>query len=185
MDNEANLPLAGPRRRPWLAWVGRVEIALGSAAIAVIFVMVLIQAIQRYTPWEGLAWTGELARFCLVWAAFSVAGVLLTREEHITLQLVDGMKNRRLLTGIHVFALVVVALVGLGGMLEAINLVRTQGLFVSPAMEMPMNWVYVIPALGFASLMVRGAAGAYHVARHGAPEPTLSESVGAEGGMFE
>lgn len=185
MDTQATPPRGESRYRRWLAWIGRIEIGLGSLAIAVIFVMVLIQAIQRYTPWEGLAWTGELARFCLVWASFAVAGVLLTREEHITLQLVDGMSNRKVVTGVHVFALGVVALVGLGGMLEAINLVRTQGLFVSPAMRLPMNWVYVIPALGFASLMVRGVVGAYQVARDGAPEPTLSESVGAEGGMFE
>ena len=42
-----------------------VELALGSAALLLIFGLVLFQAAQRYLPIEGWAGTGELARFAL------------------------------------------------------------------------------------------------------------------------
>lgn len=176
-------PAGGPPPRPgWVAWLGRIELALGSVALLLIFASVLVQALQRYSPWGGLSFTGELARFSLVWLTFSAVGVLLTRDEHITLQLVDGVRNDRVRTGVHVFALLVVAAVGVGGFAEASNLVQTQSRLSSPAMDMPMSWLYVVPAVGFASLTVRALVGAYQVARHGAPGQTLGAAVGGEEG---
>lgn len=178
MTRTTEPPAAEPRRTPgWAAWVGRFEMAIGGVALSLIFVMVLIQALQRYTPWSGLAFTGELARFSMVWLTFSVIGVLLTRDEHIALKLVDGITNRRLLTGIHVFALLVVAAVGVGGVAEAVNLVQTQARISSPSMGMPMSWLFMIPALGFISLVVRSLVGAYQVLRHGPPEPPEDASA--------
>ena len=65
---------APPRTRwsPWVTLVTRVELAIAAAALTTMFVLVLIQAAQRYLPVEGWAWTGELARFCLVWLTFTI-----------------------------------------------------------------------------------------------------------------
>ena len=52
---------------------------MGVACILLIFGLVLLQAAQRYLPIDGWPWTGELARFGLVWLTFVVAGVLVTR----------------------------------------------------------------------------------------------------------
>ena len=58
-----------------LARVGRVitgiEIGLAAAVTVLMFALVLLQAAQRYLPIEGWTWTGELARFCLVWLTFA------------------------------------------------------------------------------------------------------------------
>jgi TRAP-type transport system small permease protein len=81
-----------PRRRaPWVELVTRVELAIGAAALVLIFLLVLAQAAQRYLPVPGVPWTGELARFCLVWLTISVAGVLVTTDSHVALQVVDGL----------------------------------------------------------------------------------------------
>lgn len=170
-----------PHRTPtWLAWVGRLEMAVGCVALALIFVSVLIQAVQRYSPFQGLPWTGELARFSLVWVTFSVVGLLITRHDHITVQLVDTIRNDKLLTGVQVFALLVVAAVGVGGFAESFNLVRTQARLSSPAMGMPMSWLFLVPAFGFASLVVRSLAEAWLVLRHGPHRQVLSEVTGSE-----
>lgn len=177
-------PLAGTRRTrrapAWTAWFGRFEIALGCVALALIFAMVFIQAVQRYSPWATLSWSGELARFSMVWMTFSVLGVLITRGDHITLQLVDGLRNDRLLAGIQVFALLVVAAVGVGGAAEAANLVQTQSRLSSPSMGMPMSWLFVIPAIGFASLTVRAIVAVLEVMRHGPHRADLGETTGGE-----
>ena len=43
--------------------VTAVELAIGGAAMLLIFFLVLFQALQRYLPIDGVPWTGELARF--------------------------------------------------------------------------------------------------------------------------
>lgn len=169
----------------WLEWLGRVEILIGSLALITLFVMVLIQAAQRYTPWAGLPFTGELARFCLVWLSFSVLGVLLTRDEHITMRLIDMVPHRLVLTGIHVFALVVVAAVGIGGFVEGLNLMDTMSRLRSPAMQMPMSWLYAIPMAGFASLTVRAFVGMWLVVRYGPNTGHVVEPVTGQEVRFE
>ncbi|MDO5739983.1 MAG: TRAP transporter small permease subunit [Ornithinimicrobium sp.] len=170
----------------WLAYLGAGEMALSCAAATLIFVLVLWQAIQRYLPLQSLPWTGELSRFCMVWLTFAVMGLLLTRDEHITLQLVDGIKNRALLSAVHVFALLVVAAVSVGGVAEAWNLIQVQKVLHSPALGMPMSWLYVIPLLGFASTLLRAVVGAVDVVRVGpqvtafAQTSTHVEGVGSE-----
>lgn len=151
----------------WLELIGRVEVLVGGLALVVLFAMVLIQSAQRYTPWAGMPFTGELARFCMVWLTFSVLGVLLTRDEHITLRLVDMVPHRLVLTGIHVFALLIVAAVGVGGFVEGYNLMDTMSRIKSPSMQMPMSWLYAIPMIGFASLALRSLAGIFFVIKHG------------------
>ena len=183
MPQTPDPPAGGRPPRPgWTLWLDRVELAVGSVALVLIFASVLVQALQRYSPWGGLSFTGELARFSLVWLTFSAVGVLLTRDEHITLQLIDTVRNDRVRTAVHVFALLMVAAVGVGGLAESFNLVQTQSRLSSPAMDMPMSWLFVVPAVGFASLTVRALVGAYLVARHGAPGQTLGAAVGGEEG---
>ena len=86
--------------------------ALAGAALLMIFGLVLIQAAQRYLPIDGWSWTGELARYSLVWLTFVAAGVLVTRDGHIALQIVDSLRSEIVVRSIHVFALLVVAATG-------------------------------------------------------------------------
>ena len=57
-----------------------IEIGLAAVATVAMFLLVLVQAGQRYLPLGGWRWTGELARFCLLWLAFVVTGVLVTTD---------------------------------------------------------------------------------------------------------
>ena len=71
--------------------VTAIELAIGAAAMLLIFFLVLVQALQRYLPVDGWSWTGELARFSLVWLTFVVAGVLVTRDSHISIEMIDAV----------------------------------------------------------------------------------------------
>lgn len=159
----------------WLARAIRVvtavELALGAAALLLIFSLVLVQAAQRYLPVDGWSWTGELARFSLVWLTFVVSGVLVTRDSHIAIEAIDGLGNQRTRTWVRVFSCLVVAAVGLGLSVEAWTLVDTQSILKSPAMRMPMSWLYAISMIGFVSTTVRALVAAVRFALLGAPEP--------------
>jgi TRAP-type C4-dicarboxylate transport system permease small subunit len=157
-----------PERRRWASWVElvtRLELAIGAVALVLVFLLVLVQATQRYLPVSGWPWTGELARYALVWLTISVAGVLVTSDSHIALQLVDGIENPVVLRVVRVVAALTVAAVGAAFALEAWDLMVSQGRLRSPSLRMPLTWLYLIPFLGFLSTAVRGVVAAIGFAR--------------------
>ena len=160
----------------WLARIIKVvtsiELAIGSAALLLIFFLVLIQAGQRYLPFEGWSWTGELARYSLVWLTFVVAGVLVSSDSHIAIEMVDTIGNPLLRRCVRVFSCLVVAAVGVGLTAEAWSLVGSQGILKSPSMRMPMSWLYAISMIGFVSTVVRALVAAARFAVLGAPQQT-------------
>ena len=119
-----------------------IELTIGVAALLLIFGLVLLQAAQRYLPIDGWPWTGELARFCLVWLTFVVAGVLVTTDSHIAIEMIDMAPSARLRRVVRVLSCLVVAAIGVGLCAEAWELMQTQGMLKSPAMQMPMSWLY-------------------------------------------
>lgn len=166
----------------WLARsiraVTALELALGAAALLLIFGLVLVQAAQRYLPVDGWPWTGELARFSLVWLTFVVAGVLVTSDSHIAIEMVDGFGGPRVRRAVRVVSCLVVAVVGVGLCVEALELMETQGILKSPAMGMPMSWLYGISLIGFVSTVIRATVAAVQYAVLGAPAPHYEDVAG-------
>ena len=80
--------------------------------------------------------------------------------------------SARLRRVVRVFSCLVVAAVGVGLCAEAWELVQTQDMLKSPAMQMPMSWLYGISLIGFVSVVIRSLIAAVQYAVHGAPEPT-------------
>jgi TRAP-type C4-dicarboxylate transport system permease small subunit len=131
------------------------EIGLGAVNVVLIFGLVLVQALQRYLPFEGWSWTGELSRFSLVWLTFTVAGVLVTKDGHIAIEMVDGIRSPLVQRVVRVVCCLVVAGTGVLLVAEAWSLTASQGIIKSPAMRMPMSWFYAIALIGFVSTVVR------------------------------
>ncbi|RZU62618.1 TRAP transporter small permease [Zhihengliuella halotolerans] len=154
-----------------------VELGLAAAAAATIFVLVLLQAFQRYLPVDGWSWTGELARFSLVWLTFVAAGVLVTRDGHIALQVVDTIRRPLLVRTVHVIANVVLMVIALLFARECLALISGSGVIKSPAMRMPMSWHYILPFIGFVSTAIRAGAVAWIVIRRGVAESHDTDSL--------
>jgi TRAP-type transport system small permease protein len=148
-----------------------IELAIGAAALVLIFFLVLVQAGQRYLPIEGWSWTGELARFSLVWLTFVVAGVLVSSDSHIAIEMIDGVGSEHVRRWVRVFSCLVVAAVGLGLTVEAVSLIESQDVLKSPAMRMPMSWLYAISLIGFVSTTIRALVAAVRFAVLGVPTP--------------
>ncbi|MGH1565424.1 TRAP transporter small permease [Mumia sp. DW29H23] len=147
-----------------------IELAIGIAALLLIFFLVLVQALQRYLPFEGWPWTGELARFCLVWLTFVVAGVLVTSDSHIAIEMVDAIDNELVRRFVRVFSCLVVATIGVVLTVASWSLVQEQAILKSPAMRMPMSWFYAISMIGFVSTAVRATIAAVQYAVVGVPQ---------------
>lgn len=147
--------------------VTAIEVGLAGLAIALIFVLILMQAGQRYLPIDGWPWTGELARFSLVWMTFVAAGVLVTRDGHIALQIIDSISSPIVVRTIHALADLTVAVTALLFARECWALIAEAGPLKSPALRMPMAWHYVLPLLGFISTAIRATVAAVIVIRLG------------------
>lgn len=147
--------------------VTMIEVGIAGLAAALIFVLVLAQAGQRYLPIDGWTWTGELARYALVWLTFTAAGVLVTRDGHIALQIVDGLRSEVVVRAVHVLALVVVAATGLGFAFACWSLIDESRNLTTPSLGLPMEWVYLLPLVGFVSTAVRASVAAVLVGVRG------------------
>lgn len=157
-----------------------IELAIGVLAMLLIFVLVLVQAGQRYLPVHGWPWTGELARFSLVWLTFVTAGVLVSNDSHIAIETVDVVRNPMVRRVVRVFACLTVAAIGALLTAEAWELMHTQSGMRSPAMGMPMSWLYAISIIGFVSTTLRALVAALRYAVLGVPEPDGSDDPGPE-----
>lgn len=170
-----------PHTAGWLARAKTViftaELTLGAITLLVIFGAVLLQAGQRYLPFAGYSWTGEIARFSLIWLTLSLAGVLVATRGHIALELVDSLPRPAVVRAVRVFACAVVALVSFGFANEAWALIQSQGFIKSPSMQIPMSWVYVPVLIGFVSAGLRSTLEAIDIAWHGVPESPLGETM--------
>lgn len=171
-------PPLSPRRRALhraITVVGIAELAIGVLSLAVIFALMLVQAGQRYLPFEGIAWTGEVSKFALIWLTFSAMGLLVTLRGHIALEVVDTFRNQMIVRVVQVFALVVVAATSVLLLLASIDLVETQGLLRSPVLRVPMSFIYIPVLIGSLSTVVRAIVAAVDIAIHGPAAPTGTE----------
>ncbi|WP_051051132.1 TRAP transporter small permease [Nocardiopsis salina] len=152
---------ATPPRPTPVRWLERAELATGAFFLVLVFVLMLVQAVQRHLPVEGWVWTGELARLGLVWLAFSLVGYLVGRDEHLTLKLVDMVAGPRLLRAVWVFANLTVAAIGVLLIVEAVSLVFGDSPLSTPALEIPVGWTYLVPLAGLALAVLRAVVNAF------------------------
>lgn len=147
-----------PAREPFrsvVRWLGLAEQSVSIVLLLVILVLVLMQILQRYLG-SGFAWTGEMARFGMVWITFVMAGYLLGQDAHIAIKVVDYFLPIRVLGLVKLLGhalITVVCGVMLYGVFDFMQHDRGQ---VTAAAQVPLAFIYAIVAFGFASTALRG-----------------------------
>lgn len=147
------------------------ELAIACLATALIFVLILFQAAQRYLPVPQIVWAGELSQFGLIWLTFVAAGVLVTRNGHITIQLIDNVPSPLFARVVQTLAMALVAVISAAFTWACWELVYSAGFLTSPALRLPMSWVYALVLVGLVSATVRAAIAAVQIAWFGPPPP--------------
>ena len=155
------------RLRRGLHWLGVAELVVGVFLVVLILTLVSLQVYQRYMPGSGWVWSGEIARFSLVWLTLSLSGYLTANDEHITLEMIDHVVSSRVLGVIKRLAHVIVTLIALAMVYEAYNLISRRTGQVTPAARMPLTWVYVLPFLGFLLTALRSGLAIFTGGRDG------------------
>ena len=150
------LPTSEPLRTIF-RYIGLAEQAIGVGCMVVILTLVLLQVLQRYLPDGGWAWTGEVARLAMVWLAFILSGYLLALDRHITIQLVDYVLPTRPLGALKLFVHLVVGATCLAMAYSIYSLVADDIGQRTPAAQIPIVWIYLVPMAGFILTALRAA----------------------------
>lgn len=132
-----------------------VELAIGCAAVVVIFVSVLWQVVSRYVPalnWPGV---GELANYSLIALTFIMVGYLIGNNGHITIQIIDYLVKGRAMVVVKAVSAVCTAVICAALVWEAYELIVTYHSRRTAALGIPIWIMYGFPLVGFVSGTVR------------------------------
>lgn len=167
-------PPASPQGEPrLLRWFSAFELGLGVLFLALMVVTVLWQVLGRYVP--VVAWTGagEIARYSLVGLTFSVLGWLVSKNAHITIEIIDTALHGRALTVVRALASLVLAVICFGLLWESFALIEGGWTRGTAVLRIPFGYLYLVLALGFISGTARALVNVFLAHR---PEEKLDYS---------
>ena len=129
-----------------LEWISMGLVAALSSVAA-------LGVVDRYALHTGIGWTEEGARFLLIWASLLAAAVVVRKRAHFAVMVVVGLLPGRVQA---VVAIVVnlLGLVILGVLLHyGVAVTRIMGIQRSPALDLPMNAIYVSLPISVACML--------------------------------
>lgn len=131
---------------------------IGALCLAIILVLVSVQVVQRVTTGASWAWSGEIARFAMVWMAFIMSAHLLRAGGHLKVDLIEQWLRPR---GEQIMTRVTDALIALtcGGLTWAgWGLLNAPFLGSAPASGIPLAILFAVPVIGllFTTIMALG-----------------------------
>jgi len=124
--------------------------------IAAMALIVIANVFSRYVLNFSLKWSAELARYCMVWAAFLGAVVLVHYGEHLAVDLLErGLKGvpQKVLRILIILGSIIFFLIQTVYGIVLVHL--TRGQVASSLRVLPMNAVYaIIPISGLLMIFV-------------------------------
>lgn len=142
--------------------LGIAETVLASLLMLLIFALMLLQVAQRYLPIGPGVWVGELARYGLVWLTFSLAGYLVSKNEHVAIGVIDTwLRGEFWRRAVIVFVNIVIVFVGIFFAIDAWAMVEGATMQKTPATGIPLSFVYIIPFIGFVLTAVHAVVRAF------------------------
>ena len=125
--------------------------------VIAMIVTITLQIVSR-TGFQAFTWTEELSRYFLVWSTFLGATLAYKRGMHISVTFVaealSGTARLFLVISSYVLSLVFFGVAIWNGL----TLIDMQIFQVSPALQLPMKWIYVGIPLGFSVMAIHALA---------------------------
>lgn len=146
-------------------WLRRALEAVTTLQFIALVAVILLQVIVRYVIKIPLVWTEEFVRFTLVWLVLLSSALVMDRGEHIEIDLLD----RYLPPALRRWRAAIVALLSAVFLLVLARQGFTfmqRGFAVSPAMRLPLRWVYAAIPVGAVLMLVFLAARSFAAPRN-------------------
>ena len=134
-----------------------IEKMLCVIALALMSAVIVAQVFCRYVLNSSLSWSEELARYLFIWMIYIGISYGVKLDKHICVDAVysfapKSIKRYYAIIGYLLFLLFAVAMVYFGILVVGMQISSGQ---VSPAMGLPMQYVYAAPVVGMVLTVVR------------------------------
>jgi len=131
-----------------------IETAAAGALIVVISLVVLLQVLLRYLFAYPSPWSEEVSRFSFIWVSLLGASLAVQHRSHFGFPLLVSRLGPRLRRAVSAVAAALTALTALLLVIAGLALVRLAAGQRSPALDLPMGWVYAaVPVSGALMLL--------------------------------
>ena len=125
--------------------------------LALMSAIIVLQVFFRYVLNNSLSWSEELARYLFIWMIYIGISYGVKLDKHICVDAVysfapKSIKRYYAIIGYLLFLLFAVAMVYFGILVVGMQISSGQ---VSPAMGVPMQYVYAAPVVGFVLTAIR------------------------------
>jgi TRAP-type transport system small permease protein len=114
----------------------------------VMVLLVFAQVIFRYVFHNSLSWSEEISRYLLVWIIFLSTGYVLGKKAHIYLDVIFLRFPRKVRNVLHKVSALLMMFYAFIVAYYGFELMLIGGRQKSPAVEIPMNLVYIALPLG-------------------------------------
>jgi TRAP-type C4-dicarboxylate transport system permease small subunit len=149
-------PVSLPRRiRRGLMAAEKVAATLLLVAVTL---LVVAQVVARYVFDRPLFWTDELARYCYVWLSFVASIAVTAGRSDVVIDVIDRFVGARTLVAIKALAHFVVVFTCAWMVYGSFDWLLQTAKLKSPALGMPMIWLYGVVSLCFALMALHAVA---------------------------
>lgn len=107
----------------------------------------------------ALSWTEEISRYLLVWSTFFGATLAYKRGNHIAITFVANKFSRKIKTGVIIFSYLLSIIFFLTVAYYGFQIIKIQVFQISPAMGVPMRYVYLCIPVGLIIMTVHAVSG--------------------------
>ncbi len=125
----------------------------------VMSIIIFVQVIMRYVFQSSLVWSEELARYMFIWLVYFAVAHTAKNEKHIRIDAAINLYPKKLRPYIEILSELVVLAFSIFIAVTAVTVYNkiTWSGQLSPAMRIPMQFIYAAPLIGFILTAIRQA----------------------------
>lgn len=120
------------------------------AALMILLTVILAQTFFRYVVFYSLPWSEELSRYLFVLMILLGINIGITRDNFVRIDIIDNFLPKTLKPVMEVFRELLALFVACMFAYSTMPLMRIAKFQRSPAMQITMDWMYLILFVGFA-----------------------------------
>ena len=126
--------------------------------LAVLVIVVFLQVIFRFVLGAPLAWTEELARYCLIWITFLGAAFAMSTKAHIGMEFFMKLFAVSIRKALYILATLATLTFFLLMVVQGYDLASRSMSQLSPVLRIPMGAIYAVIPLSGCILIVNMAS---------------------------
>ena len=138
--------------------IDRAMVGMVFLIVAAMVIVTTLQVVFR-VAFNALTWSEELSRYLLVWGTFFGATLAYKRGNHIAVTFIIDFFPTRLRVWFNIFTYLLSLAFFVIVAQQGLNMITMQVFQVSPALQMPMRYVYWSIPLSCVIMIIHSFAG--------------------------